>query len=91
VTGSPVPGLHAPATLRAGLSVDAAIRLSKKDMGEKQVAPAKGDTGKPVLFHTTGCTRRAIQTVTMSAATPTLDVVDAESGRVLAAGPAPSA
>ena len=59
VTGSPVPGLHAPASLRASLSVDAAIRVSKKDMGEKQVAPAKGDTGKPVLFHTAGGTRRA--------------------------------
>ncbi len=83
VTGSPVPGLHAPATLRASLSVDAAIRVSKKDMGEEQVAPAKGDTGTPVLFHTAGGTRRAIQTVTMSAATPTLDVIDAESGRIL--------
>ena len=83
VTGSPVPGLRAPATLRAGLSVDAAIRLAKKDVGETQVAPARGDTGKPVLFHTAGGTRRAIQTVTMSAATPSLDVIDAETGRVL--------
>ena len=83
VTGSPVPGLHAPAALRAGLSVDAAIRVAKKDVGEKQVAPAKGDTGKPVLFHTAGGTRRAIQTVTMSASRPTLDIIDAETGRVL--------
>ena len=78
-----MPGLRAPATLRAGLSVDAAIRLAKKDVGETQVAPARGDTGKPVLFHTAGGTRRAIQTVTMSAATPSLDVIDAETGRVL--------
>jgi hypothetical protein len=83
VTGSPVPGLRAPDTLRTGLSVDAAIRLAKKDIGEAQVAPAKGDTGQPVLFHTAGGTRRAIQTVTMSAATPSLDVIDAETGRVL--------
>ena len=83
VTGSPVPGLHTPVALHAGLSVDAAIRLAKRDVGERRVAPARGDTGKPVLFHTAGGTRRAIQTVTMSAATPSLDVIDAETGRVL--------
>jgi hypothetical protein len=83
VTGSPVPRLRAPALLRAGLSVDTAIRLAKSDIGEKQVARAKRDTGRPVLFHTAGGTRRAIQTVTMSAATPTLDVIDSETGRVL--------
>ena len=83
VTGSPVAGLRAPSTLRDGLSVDAAIRLAKKDVGEKQVAPAKGDTGKAVLFQTPGGTRRAIQTVTMSADVPTLDVIDAQTGRLL--------
>jgi extracellular elastinolytic metalloproteinase len=83
VTGSPVANLHVPAPLRSGLSVDAAIRLAKKDVGERRVAPAKGDTGKVVLFETPGGTRRAIQTVTMSADRPTLDVIDAATGRVL--------
>ena len=83
VTGSPVADLRAPAPLRSGLSVDAAIRLAKKDVGERHLAPAKGDTGKSVLFQTPGGTRRAIQTVTMSADEPTLDVIDAATGRVL--------
>ncbi|WP_137119560.1 M36 family metallopeptidase [Segeticoccus rhizosphaerae] len=83
VTGSPVAGLHSPASVRGGLSVNEAIRAAKKDVGEADVAPAKGDSGKEVLFQTPGGTRRAIQTVTMSASQPTLAVIDAESGRVL--------
>lgn len=82
VSGSPQPSLKAPA--QAGsLTADAAIRKAKQDTAERTVAPARGDSAKRVLFQTTGGTRTAWQTVTMSAARPTLDVVDAATGRLL--------
>ena len=82
VTGSPLPSLGAPAATTSISSSDA-IRIAKKDTAERNVAPARGDNATPVLFRTPGGTRRAFQTVTMSAARPTLDVVDAQTGRLL--------
>ena len=84
ISGSPLPSLAAPAaTSSASITGAQAIGIAKQDTGERNVAPAKGDTSKAVLFRAPSGTRRAWQTVTMSAAQPTLDVVDAQSGRLL--------
>ncbi|HEY7050336.1 MAG TPA: M36 family metallopeptidase [Jatrophihabitantaceae bacterium] len=83
ITGSPLPSLTAPAATASSITGSAAITVAKRDTGERNTAPAKGDTSEAVLFRTPGGTRRAWETVTMSAAQPTLDVVDAQSGRVL--------
>src|SRR5262249_4116982 len=83
VTGSPLPSLTAPPAAASSITGAAAITVAKRDTAERNTAPAKGHTSKAVLFRTPGGTRRAWETVTMAAAQPTLDVVDAESGRVL--------
>jgi hypothetical protein len=82
VLGSPLPGLTAPPSA-AAISGSEAIRIAKEDTAEKTVAPRHGDTAKQMLFRTPGGTRRAWETVTMSAAQPTLDLVDALTGRLL--------
>ncbi|GAA1686068.1 hypothetical protein GCM10009765_39250 [Fodinicola feengrottensis] len=82
LTGSPLPALTAPAAGPA-ISADQAIQAAKRDTAEKNVVRGPADTSTPVLFRTPGGTRRAYETVTMSAVNPTLDVVDAQNGRVL--------
>ncbi len=85
VTGSPVSGLSqkAPEKLRGTLSVDQAITVARKDTKESSTEPGARDTGEHVLFYVGGALRPAIKTVTMSASDPTLDVVDAQTGRIL--------
>ena len=80
-------GARAPrarATPRAGLSVDAAIPAGASTTSARRRSHRpRGTPASRCCSSTAGGTRRAIQTVTMSAATPSLDVIDAETGRVL--------
>jgi extracellular elastinolytic metalloproteinase len=84
VLGSPVASLSAPA---AGAKLVAtgreAIAAARKDLGEKRTTAGKADTAKAVLFQSPGGTRRAWETITMSAARPAVHVIDAENGKVL--------
>jgi hypothetical protein len=82
VSGSPVPSLAAPANA-AAVNAEQAIRAAKRDGSESDVVPGRLDTAQAVLFDAPNGVRRGWQTVTMSAANPTLDVIDAQNGQVL--------
>ncbi len=81
--GSPISGLAAPRALPSKISsASTAISAARADVGEVRIA-GPDDTASQVLFMTPSGTRRAWQTVTMSASRPMLTVVDASTGQVL--------
>lgn len=82
--GSPISGLTAPASA-SSTKVDSsgsAIATARADVGEPKAAGPQ-DAATQVLFVTPTGTRRAWETITMSASRPMLTVVDSASGRVL--------
>ncbi|MGZ8744506.1 MAG: M36 family metallopeptidase, partial [Nocardioides sp.] len=84
ITGSPMPGRLV--TRAAGgmlTSPDEAIRAARRDLGEKVKAPGPRDVATERLFITDGTTHRAWQTITMSAQSPALTILDATTGEVL--------
>ena len=85
VLGSPVPQLSAPAASGIKLVPTGtdAIALARKDLAEASTTAGPNDTSRAVLFQTTGGTRAAWETITMSAAHPALHVIDAENAKVL--------
>ncbi|MGH3498694.1 MAG: M36 family metallopeptidase [Nocardioidaceae bacterium] len=83
VMGSPVSGLSAPAVVAPRIAgPSAAIGAARADLSEPRMAEPN-DTATPVLFQTPGGTRRAWETITMSASSPAVTVVDAANGAVL--------
>ncbi|MBA2561251.1 MAG: M36 family metallopeptidase, partial [Propionibacteriales bacterium] len=81
--GAPVSGLTAPPAGRTAIdNISAAIAAARADVGEPRTAGPE-DTAKQVLFATPTGTRRAWQTITMSAERPLLSVLDTANGRVL--------
>jgi extracellular elastinolytic metalloproteinase len=85
VLGSPVPKLSAPAGSGIKLVPTGtdAIARARQDLAETSTAAGPNDTSRAVLFQTTGGTRAAWETITMSAAHPALHVIDADNGKVL--------
>jgi extracellular elastinolytic metalloproteinase len=85
VLGSPVPQLSAPAAggIKLVPTGTDAISLARKDLAEPSTAAGPNDTSRAVLFQTSGGTRAAWETITMSAAHPALHVIDADNGKVL--------
>jgi extracellular elastinolytic metalloproteinase len=85
VLGSPVPQLSAPAASGIKLVPTGtdAIALARKDLAEASTTAGPNDSSRAVLFQTTGGTRAAWETITMSAAHPALHVIDAENAKVL--------
>ena len=82
--GSPISGLRAPAATSAKVaSGTAAIAAARADMAEASTLAGPDDSAKQVLFVTPSGTRRAWETITMSAARPMMTVVDSQTGRVL--------
>ena len=85
VLGSPVPQLSAPAgsgtkLVRTGTE---AMARARTDLAERSTAAGPNDTSKAVLFQTPAGTRSAWETITMSAADPSVHVIDAVTGKVL--------
>lgn len=85
VLGSPVARLSAPASAGTKLvpTGAAAIARARTDLTEPSTAAGPDDTSRAVLFQTTGGTREAWETITMSASRPALHVIDAANGKVL--------
>jgi extracellular elastinolytic metalloproteinase len=83
VGGSPVSGASAaPQRTRKLANDTAAISAARKDQGEK-AAPGPRDNAEQVLFVTRSGTHLGWRTVTMSAAHPTMSVLDAHTGALL--------
>jgi hypothetical protein len=82
ILGSPVSGLKAVAAGGRVATGSAAIRAARADIGERRLARGPGDKVRPVLFQTPSGTQRGWETITLSAAHPTLSVIGT-SGRVL--------
>jgi extracellular elastinolytic metalloproteinase len=81
--GSPVSRADAaPPGRRKLASAKAAISAARRDEGDK-AAPGPRDVASRVLFVTRAGTRLGWRTITMSAANPTLAVLDAQTGRPL--------
>jgi hypothetical protein len=84
VFGSPVTRASAPAVAARTLVTPAdAIAAARRDGGETSVVPGPDDSAEPVVFVANGKSHAAWQTMTMSAANPTLAVFDAVTGRLL--------
>jgi extracellular elastinolytic metalloproteinase len=85
IGGSPVPTsmVTEPASAKALGSVSAAITASRKDAGEASTRPGSRDVAEQVLFVTRGRTHLGWRTITMSAETPSVSVLDAATGRLL--------
>lgn len=84
VGGAPMPSrLVTPAAGGLLTTDEAAIRVARRDLGEKQKAPGPRDVAEDVLFVAGGTTYRAWETITMSAQNPALTVLDAGTGEVL--------
>src|SRR4051812_16596125 len=84
VGGSPVSGASAPrATSGRITGPDAAIEAGRRASGERAAAADPEDSATPVSFVVGGRSHDAWQTITMSAAEPTLTVFDAGTGEML--------
>jgi len=84
VFGSPVSRASAPAVAPRTLAAPSdAITAARRDSGETSELPGPEDSAEPVVFVANGKSHSAWQTITMSAANPTLDVFDAVTGRLL--------
>jgi extracellular elastinolytic metalloproteinase len=84
VSGSPVTKASAPTGgARTLASTGDAISAARTDSGEASAVPGPEDTAEPVVFVANGRSRAAWQTITMSAARPTLAVFDAVTGQLL--------
>ncbi|HEY7043694.1 MAG TPA: M36 family metallopeptidase, partial [Nocardioidaceae bacterium] len=80
--GSPVSGLHAASVGSAITNGRSAVSTARRDQGDAaKVGPA--DDARAVLFQTPTGTRRAWETITMSAEHPALTVLDSATGAVL--------
>ena len=81
--GSPVSGASAASTAATRLDTgDQAISAARKEQGDA-ASPGARDTAHQVLFVTRSGTHLGWSTVTMSAAHPTLTVLDAHTGGLL--------
>ena len=84
VSGSPVSKATAPSRATGKLTtVTAAIAAARTDSGETSPVPGPDDSAEPVVFVSGGTSHAAWQTITMSAASPTLAVFDAVTGQLL--------
>jgi hypothetical protein len=84
VSGSPVSKASAPTRTSGNLTTEAAaIAAARTDGGEASTLPGPDDTAEPVVFVADGRSHAAWQTITMSAAHPTLAVFDATTGQLL--------
>ncbi len=82
--GSPLPSrLVTAATGGLITSPAQAIRVARRELGEKVRTPGPRDVATERLFVAGGTTYRAWQTITMSADNPALTVLDARTGTVL--------
>jgi extracellular elastinolytic metalloproteinase len=81
--GSPISGLFTPKKASNRVATrDAAISAARADLSEPTSAGPR-DTAKQVIFVSAAGSRLAWQVVSMSAAHPTLSVIDASSGAVV--------
>ncbi len=82
--GSPVSGAQAaPAGTRSLGTKKAAIRAARRDLGERSARPGARDSARKMLFVTRSGTHLGWRTIVLSAASPTMSVLDARTGRLL--------
>ena len=84
VSGSPVSKATAPSRVTGKLTTEtAAISAARTDSGETSTLAGPDDSAEPVIFVSGDTSHAAWQTITMSAASPTLAVFDAVTGQLL--------